>query len=168
MQSGAALREEAEIARDRHLAAEGGVHPHVGVRVDHAQAVGADQRNAGRLDLLAYLVLQRRAFLPDFLETGRNHHQAVDLLGDRLIDHAQGRRGGDDQHGQIDGTRHVAERGIGEHAHHIAGLGIDGIDGPVETTEQQVAENIVAYGARPRRRADHGDRFRGKDAIEPG
>ena len=164
----AALRKEAEIARGGHLAAEGGVHPHVRMRVDHAQAVGADQRNAGRLDLFAKFVFQRRAFRPDFLETGRNHHQAVDLLGDRLIDHAQGRRGRDDQHGQIHRTRHVAERGIGEHAHHVAGLGIDGINRAVETGKQQIAENIVAYGAGPRRGADHGDRLGRQDAIKPG
>ena len=101
--------------------------------VDHAQAVGADQRNAGRLDLLANLVFQRRAFGSDFLETGRNHHQAADLLGDRFIDHAQSRCRRDDQHAEVHRARHVAERGIGVHAHHVAGLGIDGIDGAIET-----------------------------------
>ena len=103
--------------RKARLPAAGILRPKVafmrtsGCGIDHAQAVGADQRNAGRPDLVANLVLQRRPFGADFLEAGRDHHQAVDLLGHRLVDHAQRRRGGNDQHGQVDRPGDGAERG---------------------------------------------------------
>ena len=163
---GTALREKGQVAGLGHLTAEGGVHRDLGIGIDHSQAIGPDQGDAGRPDLVAKLGLQGRPSGADFLETGGDHHQGLDTLGNRLVDHAENRHGRDDQHGQVDRHGNGRQVRIGMHAANRRGLGIDRIDRTGEFGVNQVAKNIVADGARPGGSADHGDRLRTKDGVE--
>ena len=80
-----------------------------------------------------------------------------------LVEH---RLAGDAEDGEVDGVGDVRDRRIGLHAGDRGGLRVDGVGDPVEVRVEDVAEELAADRAAPRRGADDGDRLRLEERRE--
>ena len=160
----AALAEEGHPAGLGHAGRKRGVQ--LRARRHDTEAIRADDPDAslpgGREDLL----LQRGAFRADFLEAGRDDHDAFDTgLGTFAHERRhRGRRRHDDHE-----VRHLRQRldtWIGLEPEHGGALGVDRKDRAGETGGREILEDRAADAAGILGGADERDRARGKERLQ--
>ena len=121
-----------------------------------AEAVGADQPAAVRAHEREQRVLARRALGAGLGESGGDHAQRPYAAAERglgRLDHALGRHGDDRQ---VERVRHVGDRGVGAHARDRLGVRVDRVRRAREVAGHDVAEQLAADRAPPRRGAHDG------------
>ena len=85
-----------------HAPRKTGVEQDVGIRVDHAQTVRANQRDVVFTRYLRRPTFQRRALGPDFLESGGNNHGSAYALLAAFLENARHRGGRNHDQGEVD------------------------------------------------------------------
>ena len=133
---------------------EGGVQPRPGG--GDAEAVGADQPAAVRAHQREQRVLARGALGTDLGEAGGDHAQRPHAAAQRRLRRLDHALGGDGDDREVDRPRHVGDRRVGAHARDGLGVRVDGMGGAGEVAGHDVAEQLAADRAAPRRGADHG------------
>ncbi len=154
---GAALRQEAQVARGRHRWCEGRVEAHLGDRVQDPEAVRPDQPHArfpADRDQLLLPVDAGGAGLP---EPRRDHDQRRNALRSTASGDLGDLLGGNRDHRQVQRARHLLDLGIGSNRLDHVGARVDRMDDPAEAGREQVVEDLAADGAAPSRGSDHGD-----------
>ena len=145
---------------------ERGVEPRR--RRGDAEAVGADQPAAVRADQREQRVLALGALRPGLGEPRRDDAQRPHAAAQRRlgrVDHVVGGHGDD---GEVERVRDVGDRGVGAHARDRLGVRVDRMRGPCEVAGQDVAEQLAADRAAPRRGADHGHARRREERRQRG
>ena len=155
---GAALGDEADDAVRRHAGDEAGVE--LPGRADHAQAVGADDAQAGALEGAADLLLDQAALLAQLAAAGGDDDHPAGA-GAHALAHHLGRGGdghGDD--GQVGERRRVGDGAEGFEAVYLFEVGVHRQDGAVIAAVDEVLDKGMTDGIRLVAGADHGDAFR--------
>jgi hypothetical protein len=163
---GPALGGERDPSRRRSAGREGRVHPDLGRRVQNAQAVWSDEPHARLAADAQQLGLALAALGPGLPEAGGQHDQRGHA-GRRAVAHRVEdgrRRDGDDR--QLDGRRHVGQRGVRRPPGDGLGVRVDRIHTAPETRGHEIARDCPAHAGLPPRRADDRDRGRLQDVTD--
>ena len=150
----AALGHQGDVPGGGHQPGKGAVEGDLGVGVDDAQAVGAQQANAvlpgGRKDQL--LLLHPGA--AQFLETRGDDDGRLDSLFPALL-HDPGDQGaGHDDDAQVHGIGDVQDGREGLDAHDAGRLGVNRVDDPGVAVFEDVGKDRLAHAAGPAGGAD--------------
>ena len=129
----ARLRDEADVTAHRKRFGKAGVHAHVRMRVDPAQAVGPHAAHAVFLDAFVELSFHFGAFFDGLLKARRDHDEALDALFVALINRGKHKLGVNDDHGHVYGAFDVEHARIGLKPFDHAALGIDRVDAALKT-----------------------------------
>ena len=161
-----ALGDERDVPAGGHPLGEARVQADVGKGVDHAEAVGADEADLGLLAEGDDPVFDLQPFAADLAETGGDDHDPLDPLFDGLLHRLEAGLRRQDDDGEIDTVGDRSDRGKGLHAQNRLGLGIDRIEGPLETALEDVGKDVMPDLAGGIGGADDGNGFRGKNCIK--
>ena len=162
----AALRDQRDASPERRRRREGRVHSDVGMRVDDAHAVRTDQREAVRLADAEEAGFSLDADPTDLPETRRDHDESSHAFlaaGLRGIDREVG---GDGDHREIDGIRHVRDAGIRADPVDAGRVRIHGVEDPLVFVDDQIPQDLVADFSTMARGPDDRDGSRRKDRVE--
>ena len=162
----ARLGDEGQVAAPGNLQSEGGVHRDIRGSIDDAQAVRTDQRDAVLLHLLLDRILDLGAFRPDLLETGGDGQDRLHALLGRLVDHTRDELRRNDQHGHLDVTFDRGEAGVGLDAMDVIRLVVHRVDRALESTLEEVQEDVVSDGSGAAGGAHHSDRSGAKQRLD--
>ena len=162
----AALRKESDVAVLGHTAREARVEHEVGIGVDHAEAVRADQRNLILAGDLHRTTLQRGTLGSNFLESCRHDHGPACAFLATFFQDLRHRRGRDHNQCEIDVVRNLADVRVCMYTGNRRRLGIDRVQRTAVTAEQDVAKQIVTNRPHAIRCADHRHRTWTKDGFE--
>ena len=151
----AGLRGEADVPRRRGAGGKRRVQPRCGD--GDPEAVGPDQPGAVCADECEQLLLPRRSLAPDLCEAGGDDHERADAVAQRVLDSAQDVLSRHRDHGEIDRIGDRRDRCVAADAGDGRSLRVDGVGGAGEVGLEDIAEELAADRAAPRRRADDGD-----------
>ena len=165
MPSAAALGEHAHGPRRRHARREGGVEPGARGRVQHAEAVRADEPHPGRPADLDDGVLALQAWSAELgeprAEDGQRPHPALAAGANDLDD---GRRGNGDD-GEVHRLRQVGDASQRREALHVLRRAVHDVEPAGVAALAQVVEHLPADRPAGARRAHHC--HRGRDQQPP-
>jgi hypothetical protein len=122
------LGEEPHPPADGDHRCQAGVEPHLGVGVDHAQAVGADDAHAGGPGRGDQLPLGDPPLRAGLAEPAGDHHQSLDPLAPACLDdagHLVGRHG---DHGEVDVIGDRLDVGVGRDPPDVPRAGVHRVD----------------------------------------
>ena len=161
----AALREEAQPAGARHPGRQRGVELDLGVGVDQAERVRADDAQPVLARTATQLLLTLGALRAALGEPGRRHEEVPDPLRGALVDDVEDvvRRHG--HHGEVDRSGDLADARVCGQPQHLEGLVVHRVDRTRIPSAEDVGEEPVPDRGRSPARPDDGDRRRVEQAV---
>ena len=153
----ARLRDKADAAALGKAFGKAPVEPHVGVRIDDAEAVGPHRAHAVAADAFEKFLFEGRPFGSGFLEARRDDAQPPDALGVAFVDGGENKVAVDDDDREIHVARNFADRTVHRAPFDDAALRIDRIDFSPEAVLGQTLHQVRSDGVCARGGADHGD-----------
>ena len=136
----------------------------VGIGVEHPEAVGPDHPHAVGMGQLDRLALKSGARHAVFGEMRRHDHQATHSFSTARLDNCGDGCRWDSDHGQVDNPRDIFDAGKTGHARDVGCARVHGVDRPLETSADEVADKLMADSPRRAGRPYDGDRVRPQQA----
>ena len=159
------LRDEADVARERPRPREAGVEPDArhedaeGGAPQEPDAVAPGRSQRAPLERAALRVWQGA-------QAPGQHQGGPRSAGAELVDELRDGRGRSAEDRQVGDAREAGHVGVGEDACHRLVAGVDGHDGPVEATREEVAHDDVAHALGAVVGADDRDGTRAEHAVQ--
>jgi hypothetical protein len=119
-----------------------------------------------RADAAHELLLEGGARLARLAEPGGDDDEAPDALLGALVDDAEHLLSRHGEDGEVDLSGDVDDRSVRAHGLHPIGVGVDRMDGALESVRDEVVEDLAADRAAPPRGADDGDAARPKERVQ--
>ena len=162
------LGSDGHIACCRPGRGERGVKSDLGIRVEDAEAVRADDpkgRSASRTEQMLLGIRSRR---PGLAEPRGDDHGCLCPRGRALLEDRGDSRRRDGDDGEIDGLRELRDAGIRANPLYFPRARVDRVDRSRERSAHEVGEDLAAdRSARPRRSHD-GNGLRPQERFERG
>ena len=162
----AGMADVGDVAAAAMLARPEAAGPGALGEVVEAHAVRAADDQSGLADLREHAVAQRRVGVVLDHERGHDRRRAR-AVGDHLVERRLDARVRDREDDVLDGLGQLRERRVAGHAEHRLAAGIDGVEAAFVAALQQVLDGVAADGAFALGGAEHRDRPRPEQGIEP-
>ncbi len=163
---GSALRQESHAPAGGPCWGEGGVQLDVLGSVQQAEAVRSDQSHARTAHNLHEPGLPLGPLAAHLPKARRDDHQGLHPRCCTGLGDGQHPRGRHHQHREVDRLRQVRDGWPGLHSRDRMGRRMHRVDHSREAAAQQVAEDLVADGARAATRAHNGDGAGAEEGLE--